>query len=309
MNVNARIFLICVFCFLPLGANAFDFVKRLTSDDIPSDKPAYRFNKTVDPITDEIRASATYNATVGSDRLVYACKNYHPSLTAYFQNDNTNNERIHDIALRFDKTKPIKTKARYLTLKKRSDIKDIKEHFEVIQRLLDSNQIAVRILDSRRGYGDENNNNTAVFDIPEIKQAITKVNAAAGCADLSEYNDIISYREKVLKQSAVEASAEFTQDFMDRQTAISRIMEKVDANWKRPPGSSQLLSAEVRVRLGRNGSVLLVSIIRSSGDLAFDRAVEAAINRADPLPMPTSQSLLSKFRDIKFVFKPDQKER
>jgi len=47
-----------------------------------------------------------------------------------------------------------------------------------------------------------------------------------------------------------------------------------------------------------------VSIIKSSGDVGFDRAVERAVSKADPLPMPTSPKLVSQFRDIKFIFKP-----
>jgi hypothetical protein len=32
--------------------------------------------------------------------------------------------------------------------------------------------------------------------------------------------------------------------------------------------------------------------------------VEKAVRKADPLPMPTSQRLLAKFREIEFVFEP-----
>ena len=106
------------------------------------------------------------------------------------------------------------------------------------------------------------------------------------------------------RQLELEAQYQAEQDLTEKQLIMAAIQQKVDRNWLRPPGTSQSLSCEVRVRLGANGSVLLVSIIKSSGDVGFDRSVESAVNKADPLPMPTSPRLVSQFRDIRFVFKP-----
>ena len=110
--------------------------------------------------------------------------------------------------------------------------------------------------------------------------------------------------EAAARQLELEAQYQAEQDLTEKQLIMAAIQQKVDRNWLRPPGTSQNLSCEVRVRLGANGSVLLVSIIKSSGDVGFDRSVESAVNKADPLPMPTSPRLVSQFRDIRFVFKP-----
>jgi colicin import membrane protein len=48
----------------------------------------------------------------------------------------------------------------------------------------------------------------------------------------------------------------------------------------------------------------LVSVVKSSGNIAFDRSVEAAVRKADPLPMPKSPRLLAKFRNLNFEFDP-----
>jgi len=45
-------------------------------------------------------------------------------------------------------------------------------------------------------------------------------------------------------------------------------------------------------------------VVKSSGNIAFDRSVEAAVRKADPLPMPRSKRLAAQFRDIEFVFEP-----
>ena len=59
------------------------------------------------------------------------------------------------------------------------------------------------------------------------------------------------------------------------------------------------------VRLGTSGSVLRVNVVESSGSNAFDRSVEAAVYKADPLPMPRSERLLAQFRNgLTFIFDP-----
>jgi len=86
---------------------------------------------------------------------------------------------------------------------------------------------------------------------------------------------------------------------------VALIASKVERNWLRPPGTGEMgLRCTVRVRLGSSGSVLLVNVVKSSGNSAFDRSVEAAVRKADPLPMPQSKRLLAQFREIEFVFDP-----
>ena len=94
-------------------------------------------------------------------------------------------------------------------------------------------------------------------------------------------------------------------DASERQQVAAAIQAKVERNWLRPPGTGeQGLRCTVRVRLGSTGSVLLVNVVKSSGNSAFDRSVEAAVRKADPLPMPRSERLLAQFREIEFVFEP-----
>jgi colicin import membrane protein len=52
--------------------------------------------------------------------------------------------------------------------------------------------------------------------------------------------------------------------------------------------------------------VLLVNVVQSSGNAAFDRSVEAAVRKADPLPMPDSPRLQAEFRNLVFLFDPEE---
>ena len=39
---------------------------------------------------------------------------------------------------------------------------------------------------------------------------------------------------------------------------------------------------------------------------AFDRSVLSAVRKASPLPMPADPALYEQFREIEFVFRPDE---
>ena len=61
----------------------------------------------------------------------------------------------------------------------------------------------------------------------------------------------------------------------------------------------------MRVRLIPGGEVLEAKIVRSSGDAVFDRSVENAVQKASPLPLPENPELLEQFREIEFIFRPE----
>ena len=83
------------------------------------------------------------------------------------------------------------------------------------------------------------------------------------------------------------------------------IEKKVDRYWLRPPGTAQGLSCLILVKLIPGGEVVDARVIRSSGNIAFDRSAEGAVRKASPLPLPTDPKLFSQFRNFEFEFKPD----
>jgi colicin import membrane protein len=82
------------------------------------------------------------------------------------------------------------------------------------------------------------------------------------------------------------------------------IQEKVQRSWIRPPSSGSQLSCTVEVRLIPSGEVIDAQIVRSSGNAAFDRSVEAAVFKASPLPVPPDPEVMQQFRSLRFEFKP-----
>jgi colicin import membrane protein len=82
------------------------------------------------------------------------------------------------------------------------------------------------------------------------------------------------------------------------------IKEKVERSWIRPPSSGSELSCTVEVRLIPSGEVIDAQIVRSSGNAAFDRSVEAAVFKASPLPVPPDAEVMEQFRSLRFEFSP-----
>ncbi len=86
---------------------------------------------------------------------------------------------------------------------------------------------------------------------------------------------------------------------------LGLIKNAVTRHWTLPSQDVRGLSCEVKVRIIPSGEVIDVQIIKSSGNLAFDRSVETAVYRAAPLPVPTIDSgLFDEFREVIFSFEP-----
>ncbi|MFW6191480.1 MAG: cell envelope integrity protein TolA, partial [Thiohalospira sp.] len=64
-------------------------------------------------------------------------------------------------------------------------------------------------------------------------------------------------------------------------------------------------AAVARVRLNREGRVLSVEVLESSGNPSFDSSLERAVLRASPLPVPDDDELFeSSFREFNMKFSP-----
>ena len=87
---------------------------------------------------------------------------------------------------------------------------------------------------------------------------------------------------------------------------IPHIQAKIQRNWLRPPGSSAGLSCMILVKLIPGGEVVDAKVVRSSGDPLFDRSVETAVLKASPLPLPQDTAMFKHFREIQFIFIPDE---
>jgi len=86
---------------------------------------------------------------------------------------------------------------------------------------------------------------------------------------------------------------------------IAKIAAKIKRSIVLPPGVSKNIKAEFNVTLLPSGEVLNANLAKSSGNDAYDNAVERAILKAQPLPLPPAeQNLFNRFRDLHLKFSP-----
>ena len=86
----------------------------------------------------------------------------------------------------------------------------------------------------------------------------------------------------------------------------AKIHDKIRRNVVDPPGVEKDARAEFLVTLLPGGAVLKADLVKSSGNAAYDDAVERAILKSDPLPVPQDALLFNRFRQLDLVFKPEQ---
>jgi colicin import membrane protein len=81
-----------------------------------------------------------------------------------------------------------------------------------------------------------------------------------------------------------------------------RIRTKIEQNTQVPPDVASGTSVVYKLVLLPSGDLLSVTLVKSSGNTAYDDAVARGIQRAAPLPLPPDSSLFSNFRELTLPF-------
>lgn len=87
---------------------------------------------------------------------------------------------------------------------------------------------------------------------------------------------------------------------------VGKIRAKIKRNIVEPRDLPAAISGKFNITVLPGGTVLNVRLVKSSGNEAYDNAVERAILKAQPLPVPDDVTLFQKFREINFPFCPDK---
>jgi colicin import membrane protein len=126
-------------------------------------------------------------------------------------------------------------------------------------------------------------------------------------------------KERLAKEAEEKALARERQAIADRlareQAAaqravfdkyVTQIQNHVRRQIVEPPNLQGNPQVEFDVVLIPGGEVLSVRLSRSSGNQAYDAAVERAILKASPLPLPPDPGLFQQFRELKLQIRPRQ---
>lgn len=114
------------------------------------------------------------------------------------------------------------------------------------------------------------------------------------------------------ERAARERAEQAARERAEQATAIGRVVDeytgkivsKIRRNIVMPPDVADEARAEFLVTLLPGGTVLSARLTRSSGNAAYDNAVERAILKSQPLPLPANVAMFSRFRELELVFRP-----
>ncbi len=135
------------------------------------------------------------------------------------------------------------------------------------------------------------------------KAAEDKKRQAAAAAKQQQAAAVRAMQQQLAAEESAMQNSARNQSIIDQYTA--GIRQAVQNNWLQPPSARPGMQCTVKVNLIPGGDVAGVRIVVSSGDAAFDRSVENAVRKAAPLPLPPDPGLFENFRELTFVFKPE----
>ncbi len=118
------------------------------------------------------------------------------------------------------------------------------------------------------------------------------------------------HREAEWEETLAQAEAQLEAEEDERAANSFRqvIQKRLSENWSRPPSARRGMETHIRIRLVPTGRVVGLTIIKPSGDIAFDRSVEQAVRKVDQfVELQTMDSRLFelKFRSVDVAFSPE----
>ena len=106
----------------------------------------------------------------------------------------------------------------------------------------------------------------------------------------------------IAQESAELAASELDEAAMSYHMGI---YQRIVDNWSRPVSARNGMRTDLIVHLIPTGDVANVTLVRSSGDLAFDRSAEQAVRRAGRFEVPADRQLFETyFRALPVTFSP-----
>lgn len=126
-----------------------------------------------------------------------------------------------------------------------------------------------------------------------------KKKQAADAAAKSAANEEQKARDALAAQQAAAAKREIDKYMDGIRTKVRRFVLV-------PPSLQGNPEAEASVTLLPGGEVLDVRISKSSGNAAYDAAIESAIRKAQPFTVPVGDQFQQNFRRFTMVFRPVQ---
>ena len=113
-------------------------------------------------------------------------------------------------------------------------------------------------------------------------------------------------REETLRKLAAQQAAQASARERLIDDYKRRISDKIRRFVVLPPNLQGNPEVELDIVVLPGGEILDVRTRRGSGQAPWDNAVERAIRRAQPLPLPPDPALMKEFRELNLKFRPKE---
>jgi len=130
------------------------------------------------------------------------------------------------------------------------------------------------------------------------RQQLLKQQALQKLAQEAAFADALAEEESMMQAQEQAASA---------QSYVALMAQRIEQNWSRPPSARRGMRCELQIQLVPTGEVINVTIVKSSGNVSFDRSAEQAVKkvgRFEELQGVPSDIFEQYFRQLTLVFNP-----
>lgn len=104
-----------------------------------------------------------------------------------------------------------------------------------------------------------------------------------------------------------EAQLQAEQDEATVQSFVAAMASRIEQNWSRPPSARKGMQCLLQLNLIPTGEVVNVTVVKSSGNAAFDRSAQQAvmkIGKFDSLQQVPNDLFEKYFRQLSILFNP-----
>jgi colicin import membrane protein len=137
------------------------------------------------------------------------------------------------------------------------------------------------------------------------KKREQKIEAVQKQQQVIEAQEQLAREEDEARQTLAAQQASAQQAEIDKY--MTGIKNRIKGFIVEPPNLQGNPEAELDVRILPGGEVLVTRLTHSSGNALYDNAVERAILKAQPLPVPPPDSpIFDKFRELTLTFRPQE---
>lgn len=145
-------------------------------------------------------------------------------------------------------------------------------------------------------------------DQAQLLQQVTKEQEASKARADAAKEAAMKKRQEELAHSLMDEQ-NARQAVTDDEKAMAyaaQIKRVIIQNWSRPPSARNGMQALLKVHLVPDGEVVNVTVVKSSGNDAFDRSAVLAVQKAQPFDVPSDSRLFERnFREFEVLFKPE----